>query len=113
MGLDEAGSTDKGLFVLYALSAAFWGWVEEVGWRISETDRAASYTARFRSGQVAGVDAAPKGHGGGVDGFLEVAVGRDIVEKAVSRGEVVLGGVRLMGGKLADGSEDRKVNALA
>ncbi len=44
-----------------------------------------------------------------MDDFLGVAVGRYIVEKAVSRGEVVLGGVGLMGGKLADGSEDRKV----
>ncbi len=44
-----------------------------------------------------------------MDGFLGVAVGGDIVEKAVSRGEVVLGGVELMGGKLADRSEDRKV----
>jgi hypothetical protein len=32
MGLDEAGSTDEGLFGLEALSAAFWGWVKEVGW---------------------------------------------------------------------------------
>jgi hypothetical protein len=44
-----------------------------------------------------------------VDGFGGVAVAGDIVEKAVSRGEVVLGGVGLMGGKLADSSEDRKV----
>jgi hypothetical protein len=36
-------------------------------------------------------------------------VGGDIVEKAVSRGEVVLGGVGLMGRKLADSSEDRQV----
>jgi hypothetical protein len=41
--------------------------------------------------------------------FVGVAVGGDIVEKAVSRGEVVLGGVGLMGGKLADSSEDRQV----
>ena len=40
---------------------------------------------------------------------MGVAVGGDIVEKAVSRGEVVLSGVGLMGGKLADSSEDRKV----
>jgi hypothetical protein len=43
MGLDEAGNMDEGLFGLEALSAAFWGWVKEVGWRV---DRAASYTAR-------------------------------------------------------------------
>jgi hypothetical protein len=57
MGLDEAGSTeaDKGLFSLEALSAAFWGWVKEVGWRVPEANRAANNTARFRSGQVAGV----------------------------------------------------------
>jgi hypothetical protein len=29
--LKKAGSTDKGLFGLGALSVAFWGWVEEVG----------------------------------------------------------------------------------
>ena len=63
MGLDEAGSTDEGLFCLEALSAAFWVWVKEVGWRVSEADRAASYTARFRSGHVAGVGTAPEGHG--------------------------------------------------
>jgi hypothetical protein len=35
-----------------------------------------------------------------VYGFVGVAVGGDIVEKAVSRGnKVVLGGVGLMGGK--------------
>ncbi len=42
-------------------------------------------------------------------GFVGVAVGRDIIEKAVGRGEVVLGGVGLMGGKLANRSEDRNV----
>ncbi len=31
-------------------------------------------------------------------------MGGDVVEKEVSRGEVVLGGVGLMGGKLADSS---------
>ena len=40
---------------------------------------------------------------------MGVAVGGDIVEKAVGRGEVVLGGVGLMGGELADSSEDRQV----
>jgi hypothetical protein len=34
MGLDEVGSTEKGLFGLEVLSAAFWGWVKEVGWRV-------------------------------------------------------------------------------
>jgi hypothetical protein len=34
MGLNEAGSTDEGLFGLEALSATFWGWVKEVGWRV-------------------------------------------------------------------------------
>ncbi len=32
VGLKEAGSTDKGLFGLGNLSAAFWGWVKKVGW---------------------------------------------------------------------------------
>jgi hypothetical protein len=44
-----------------------------------------------------------------VYGFVGVAVGRDIVEKAVGRGEFVLSGGGLMGGELADSSEDRKV----
>ncbi len=44
-----------------------------------------------------------------MNGGLEVALGGDIVKKAVSRGEVMLGGVGLMGGKLADSSEDKKV----
>jgi hypothetical protein len=35
MGLDEAQSTEDGLFDLEALSAAFWGWAKEVGWRVS------------------------------------------------------------------------------
>jgi hypothetical protein len=45
-----------------------------------------------------------------VYGFVGVAVGGDIVEKAVGRqrrGRV--GWVRLMGGELADSSEDRQV----
>ncbi len=42
-------------------------------------------------------------------GFVGVVVRGYIVEKAVNRGEVVLGGVGLMGGKLADSSEDRQV----
>ncbi len=71
--------------------------------------RPSSYIARFKSWQVAGVGTAPEGHGRGVYGFVGIAVGGDIVEKAVSRGEVVLGGVGLMGGKLAESSEDRQV----
>ena len=63
MGLDEAGGTDKGLFLSYALSATFWGGVEEVGWWVSESDRTASHAAGLRSGQVAGVGAGPQSHG--------------------------------------------------
>ena len=107
--MKKAGSTNKGLFGLGTLSAAFWGWIEKVGWGVSKPNRAASHTARLGSGQEAGIGAGPKSHGRGVDGFLGVAVGGDIVKKAVSRGEVVLGGVGLMGGKLADSSEDKKV----
>ena len=40
---------------------------------------------------------------------MGVAVGGDIIEKAVSKGEVVLARVELMTGKLAESSEDRKV----
>jgi hypothetical protein len=65
MGLDEAESTDEVCFGLEALSTAFWGWVKEIGWRVPLADRAASYTARFRSGHVAGVGTAPEGHGRG------------------------------------------------
>ncbi len=107
--MKEAGSSDKGLFRLCILSAAFWGGIEQVGWGASKPNRAASYTARFGSGQEAGVGAGPKSHGRGVNGFVGVAVGGDIVEKAVSRERVVLGGVGLMGRKLADSSEDRQV----
>jgi hypothetical protein len=98
MRLDETGSTDSGLFGLEALSAVFWVWVKEVGWRVSGANRAASYTARVSSDQVAGVGTAPEGHGRGVDGFSGVAVRRDEVKETVSRGEVVLGGVGLVGG---------------
>ncbi len=49
--------------------------LKKVGWGLSESDRAASYTARLRSGQEAGVGAGPESHGrGGVDGFVGVAV---------------------------------------
>ena len=92
--MKKAGSTDKGLFGLGTLSVAFWGGIEEVGW---EPNRAASYTARVRSGQIAGVGAGPESHGRGVDGFLRVAVGGDIVEKTVGSREVVLSGVGLVG----------------
>ncbi len=67
-----------------------WGWIEEVGWLVFEANRAASYTARVRSGQEAGVGTAPESHGGRVNSFLGVGVRGDIVEKAVSGGKVVL-----------------------
>jgi hypothetical protein len=77
--LDEAGGTDKGLFLSDALSTTLWGRVEEVvGW-VVESDRTASYTARLRSRQVAGVGAGPESHGGGVDSFVRVRMGGDIV----------------------------------
>ena len=107
--MKKAGRTNKGLFGLGTLSVAFGGGVEEMGWGISKPNRAANYTARLGSGQEAGIGAGPKSHGRGVYGFVGVAVGGDIVEKAVSRGEVVLGGVGLIGRQLADSSEDRQV----
>ena len=68
--MKEAGSSDKGLFGLGTLSVAFWEWVKKVGWGVSESDRAASYTARLlRSGQEAGVGAGPESHGRRVDGL--------------------------------------------
>jgi hypothetical protein len=79
VGLYKAGGTDKGLFVSPTLSVTFWGWVKKVGWRVSKPNRAASYTARLRSGQEAGVGAGPESHGRGVDGFVGVRVRRDIV----------------------------------
>jgi hypothetical protein len=79
------GGTDNGLFVFPTLSVAFWGWVEKVGWWVSESDRAASHTARLWSGQEAVVGAGPESYGGRVDGFVGVTVGEDIVEKAVGR----------------------------
>ena len=107
--MDEAGGTNKGLFLSYALSATFWGRVEEVvGW-VSESDRASSHAARLRSGQVAGVGAGPQSHGGRVTGFVGVGVGEDIVEKAVSGSKVKLGGVGLVGGELTDSGEDGEV----
>ena len=44
-----------------------------------------------------------------MNGFLGVAVGGDVVKKTVGSREVVLGGVGLVGGKLADSGEDREV----
>ena len=89
--------------------AAFWGAIEEVGWGVSKPNQAVSYTARVRSGQIAGVGAGPESHGRGVKGFLGVAVGGDAVKKTVGSREVVLGGVGLVGGKLADSGEDREI----
>ncbi len=77
--MDEAGGTDKGLFLSDILSTTFWGWVEEVvGW-VSESDRTTSHTARLRSRQVAGVGAGPESHGGGVNSFVRVGMGGDMV----------------------------------
>ena len=53
----------------------FMGWVKQVGWGGSKPNRA----ARLRSGQEASVGAGPESHGRGVDGFVGVAVGGDIV----------------------------------
>jgi hypothetical protein len=41
--------------------------------------------------------------------FLGVAVGGDVVKKTVGSRKVVLGGVELMGGELADSGEDREI----
>jgi hypothetical protein len=106
---EEAGSTEKGLFGLGTLSVAFWGGIEEVGWGVFKPNRAASYTARVRSGQVAGVGASPESHGRGVNGFLGVSVRGDVVKKTVGSREVVLGGVGLVGGQLAYSGEDRDI----
>ncbi len=95
--MKKAGSTDKGLFGLGALSVAFWGRIEYVGWGVSKPNRAASYTARVRSGHVVGVGAGPESHGRGVNGFLGVAVRGDVAKKTVGSREVVLGGVGLVG----------------
>ncbi len=42
------------MFDFLTLSVAFWGWVGKVGWGFSESNRAASHTARLWSGQGAG-----------------------------------------------------------
>ncbi len=107
--MDEAGGTDKGLFLSYTLSAAFWGWIEEVvGW-VSESDRTTSHTARLRSRQVAGIDAGPQSHGRGVNSFVRVGMGGDTVEEAVSGSEVKLGGAGLVRGELTDSGEDGQI----
>jgi hypothetical protein len=78
--LDKAGGTDKGLSLSDALSSTLWGWVEEVVRWVSESDRTTSHTARLRSRQVAGVGTGPESHGGGVNSFVRVGMGGDIVE---------------------------------
>ncbi len=78
--MDEAGGPDKGLSLSDALSTTFWGRVEEVVRWVSESDRTTSHTARLRSGQVAGVGAGPESHGEGVNSFVRVGMGGDIVE---------------------------------
>ncbi len=89
--MKEAGSTDKGLlFWSWHSVYGFLGGVKKVGWGVSKPNRAASYTARVRSGQIAGVGAGPETHGRGVNGFLGVAVGGDVVKKTVGSREVVL-----------------------
>ncbi len=80
---------------------AFWWWVEKEGWGVSKPNRAASHTARLRSGQEAGVGAGPESQS-----WKRVAVRGGVIEKALGRGEVMLGGVRLVGGELADCGED-------
>ncbi len=65
-----------------------------------------SHTARLRSRQVAGVGAGPQSHGRGVNSFVRVGMGGDIVEEAVSDSEVKLGGVGLVRGELTDSGED-------
>jgi hypothetical protein len=76
------------VFRRLCLSVTVWGWIEEVRGRVFEANRTASYAARVRSEQEAGVGTAPESHGGWVNSFLGVGVRRDIVEKAVSGGKV-------------------------
>jgi hypothetical protein len=45
-------------------------------------------------------------HGRGVDSFLGVAIKGDVIEKAVGRGKIVLGWIRLVEGELTDSSEN-------
>ncbi len=84
----------------------FWGWVKKIGWGVSKPNRAASHTARLRSGQEAGVGAGPESHRRGVDSFVGVGVGRGIVEEVVGRGKIVLHKSRLMGRELAGCGEE-------
>ncbi len=87
--MDEVGGTNKGECLSEALSVTVWGWIEEVGRRVSEANRAACYAARVRLRQEAGVvGTASEGHGGRVNRFLGSGVRGDIVERAVSGGKV-------------------------
>ncbi len=79
---------------------AFWGWVKEVRWGIYKPNRAASHTARLRSGQVAGIGAGPESHGRGVNGFVGGAVGGDVAKETVGSGKIVLFGWGLIGGRI-------------
>ncbi len=44
-----------------------------------------------------------------MNGFLGVAVRRDVVKKTMGSRKVVLGGVGLVGGKLTDSGEGREI----
>ena len=52
----------------------------------------------FDTRQVAGVGTGPESHGGGVDSFVRVGMGGNIVQEAVSGSEIKLCGVGLIGG---------------
>ncbi len=56
-----------------------------------------------------GVGAGPQSHRRGVNSFVRVGMGGDIVEEAVSGSEVKLGGVGLVRGELADGGDDGQI----
>jgi hypothetical protein len=78
--IEEGGTHEQGsVWSWYSVCGFRGGGVEEVGWGVSKPNRAASYTARLGSGQEAGVGAGPESHGRGVDCFLGIAVGRDVV----------------------------------
>jgi hypothetical protein len=96
--LKYVGPSCHGLFVFPTLSVAFWGWVEKVGWGVFKPNRAAGHTARIRLGQGAGISAS---HGRGVNGFVGVGMGGDIVGDAMGGGKVVLAIVGLARRKLA------------
>ncbi len=55
---------------------------------VSKPNRAASHTARLRSGQEAGVGAGPESQP-----WTRSEVSRGVFEEAVGRGKVVLSGV--------------------